>query len=241
MSCGAPPAREFCNPKDVSVLHEPLRSIVAQLIHDAPHKGLVLVSGKRTPYMQYLLRLERCGRLWCSRTCKGHPTTALVGSSHHENRDENHCAADMGGRDIPWMHSVASDYGIWFPVPGENWHIEPHGTPKVHITPYDQWNHPPAKPLPDYKGFKGGATNNSVFKAGGRDNEVSELSILMMALHYIDGPVRTTYDTALQGAWINFSKDQRKLRPKDPLWASPSSAVNEDKIKVAAAWVALQK
>lgn len=240
MSCPAPPPREFCDPHDVGALHEPLRSITAQLIHDAPHKGLALVSGKRTPYMQYLLRLERCGKLWCSSSCKGHPTTALVGHSHHENRDENHCAADLGGRDIPWLHSVASDYGIYFPVPGENWHIEPHGTPKVHITPYDQWGHPAVPALP-FIGFKGGATNASIYKQGGHDNQISELSILMIRLGYIDFPVRTTYDKALQGAWINFCIDQRKLHPRDPLWAKPSSAVNEKQIKVASAWVQLQK
>lgn len=240
MACPAPPAREFCDPRDVGALHEPLRSIVAQLIHDAPGKGLTLVSGRRTPYMQYLLRLERCGKLWCSSSCKGHPTTALVGHSHHENRDETHCAADLGGRSLRWAIDNAARYGLWLPVRGENWHFEPHGAPKVHITPYAEWGHPPAKPRP-FIGFKGGATNASIFKQGGHDNQVSELSILMTRLGYIDFPVRTTYDKALQGAWIDFSTDQRKLHPGDKLWANPSSAVNEKQIKVASAWVELQK
>lgn len=107
----------------------------------------MLVSGKRTDWQQYLLRRERCGKLWCSRACKGHPTTARPGTSNHRNLGPTISAADMGGRDLDWLIKHRHEYGLELTVPGERWHFEPRGTPTRRITPWSE-RHPGPAPTP---------------------------------------------------------------------------------------------
>lgn len=142
MSC-APPPKEFADPRDVGALAEPLRSRVATLIADAPDDGLVLVSGKRTPYQQWLLRHDRCPGRECDPGCKGVPTTALPGRSNHQKG----LAADLGGRALDWANRVKARYGLVTPVRGEPWHFEARGTPSVPIKPYGKPSAPPKRIL----------------------------------------------------------------------------------------------
>lgn len=143
-----PPPYEVANNKDLGELAEPLRSRLAQMIADAPRRGLVLVSGKRTDYQQYMLRVGRVprGQEW-NPAYKGRPLTAIPGRSNHRNLSADIAAADIGGRDLAWARANAHRYGLHFPIPSEDWHAEPHGTPTVPITPYRPTSHTPQEPL----------------------------------------------------------------------------------------------
>lgn len=210
MSNPGPPPKGFCDPTDVSLLAEPLRSIVAQIIHDAPTGGIVPVSLVRTPYMQWLLRHERTpGHEWGPMSLyPGHPRTALPGvkdasgrwvSGSKHQRGE---AADLGGRDMPWLRAHLDDYGVHLAVPGENWHIEvrPGAKPRVPITPFGQHTDPNAgrKWLP----IRPGDTDKSIYARGGFDNEVSELQIRLKKRGFYKGKVDGDNGPATQAAIV---------------------------------------
>lgn len=223
------PRKEFADAKSVAQLAEPLRSRIAQAIADAPRGGLVLVSGKRTDFQQWLLWSSRCPKLTdCNKTCKGPPTTAAPGHSHHRNTDANHCAADMGGRDLDWLGANQAKYGLHRPVKGEKWHFEPHGTPTVRITPYGQQAPAPAPVDPNaghsWRGFKAGDSDRTIYAAGGLDNEVAELQLLLGV------PVTGTHDVVTVARWIAWQATQNRLAPTDARWAHRSSAVTADRI-----------
>ena len=157
------------NPKDVGALAEPLRSRVAAMIADCPHKGeLGLVSGYRDPGTQWDLRLERVGlaNIWRA-DVKGSPTTAVPakwnyqtqrweGGSHHQTGE----AADFGGteRAMVWMHDHRESYGLARTVSSERWHMEAnrrdvltgrvHDRPTVPIPPYGGSHPPTTTPAP---------------------------------------------------------------------------------------------
>jgi hypothetical protein len=132
MACTPPPV-SFSDPRSLADLAEPLRSRVHTLILD--YRGpdpIWLKSGKRTPYLQFLLRQQHgCRGRECDRACKGTPTTAVPGSSKHETGE----AADLAG-DLAHVARVAKSYGLALTVPGEPWHVQAVGTPTVPITPF---------------------------------------------------------------------------------------------------------
>ena len=169
MSCR--PAETYADPRDVAELASPLRERVAQLIHDAPTGGLVLISGRRTPWQQWLLRHQRCPGQECDPACVGNPRTALPGRSQHQRG----LAADLGGRELTWARHRAGAYGLHLPVAGEPWHFE--ATTRTPTVPIGQVPHQ-GQWLP----IQPGDTDRTIAARGGADNEVSELQLRLEAL-----------------------------------------------------------
>jgi len=152
------------NPKDISLLSEPLRSRAHQMIVDCPYPGeLGIVSGLRDPGTQWDLRDQRVGRanIW-NASVKGTPTTAVParwnpatgeweGGSKHQTGKAN----DFGGteRAMQWMHANRERYGLARTVRSERWHQEAdrvdvltgrlHNNPTVTIHPFGGTNPPP--------------------------------------------------------------------------------------------------
>lgn len=120
MSDPCRPPVSYSDPRDVEELAEPLRSRIRAAIADAPTGGLVLVSGYRTPWMQWLLRHERVPGHECDPAYPASPVTALPGRSRHNTRQ----AADMGGRELAWLIANRAAYGLALTVRSENWHFE---------------------------------------------------------------------------------------------------------------------
>lgn len=208
MSCKPP--EDYADPRSVAELAEPLRSRIAQVIHDAPTGGLVLVSGRRSPYQQWLIRHERCPGRECDPGCKGKPVTALPGKSKHQQGK----AADMGGRELDWLIAHESAYGLARTVPSERWHFEAVGTPSVPIAPFGQ----PAKPR-SWQTIRPGDTDQSVYAKGGPDNEVSEVQIRLAKLAarwhspvLNPGKVDGRYGNKGQAAVVAFKRKIRSLQ-----------------------------
>jgi hypothetical protein len=174
MSCQPPVT--YADPRDVAELVEPLRSRVAQLIADAPTGGLVLVSGRRSPWQQWLLRHQRCPGRECDPACKGSPTTALPGRSQHQLGR----AADLGGRELSWAGARAHDYGLVRPVPGEPWHFEP--APWAPSVPVRPWGAPAGPGARSWAPVRPGDTDRTVMARSGRDNAVTELQLRLLAI-----------------------------------------------------------
>lgn len=182
MSC-KPPV-EYANPRDLAQVQEPLRSRLWTAQQDAPRGGLILVSGKRTDWQQYLLRQSHgCMGRECDRGCKGKPTTAVPGRSNHRNLTAQIAAADMGGIDLRWLADHEAEYGLHRPVPGELWHFECNGTPTRKINRYGTLGNPneghhwvPCGPG-DVDGVRG-----TVYARGGYDNQVAEIQIRLKKL-----------------------------------------------------------
>jgi hypothetical protein len=129
----------YANPRDLSVIAEPLRSIIYTAIEDCPY-SLWLNSGLRSPWQQYLLRVGRCGAAMAfDSDCKGNPTTALPYRSKHQQGT----AVDMAGVGLSWLIAHRAEYGLGLTVPGENWHFEVVGSPTRRILRY-----PGTAPLP---------------------------------------------------------------------------------------------
>lgn len=234
MSC-KPPV-DYADPRSVEQLAEPLRSRVAQAIADAPTGGLILVSGRRSPYQQWLLRHERCPGHECDPAYPGHPRTALPGRSHHENRDATHCAADMGGRDMPWFRDHLHDYGLYLAVPGENWHVEPKGTPTARITPFGEHPHKPGQWVP----FHAGDTDATIMSRGGLDNEIAEVQIRLMKRKLYAGPVDDDYGPDTQAAVQAFKRQiiaMQKATGQVP-WPNADSGVGARTIDMLRWWTA---
>jgi hypothetical protein len=123
----------LANPKDVGELVEPLRSRIYTAMQDAPGHGLVLVSGHRSPWQQYLLRVGRVGaRNAFNRNFPGYPRTAIPYSSQHQKG----LAADEGGTALEWLYEHRKEYGLAKTVSSELWHYEAVGIPTRRIIPY---------------------------------------------------------------------------------------------------------
>jgi hypothetical protein len=88
------------------------------MFKDAP-AGASVFSGYRSPALQAQLfaRSDRSGHM-----------VAPPGRSHHGKGD----AADIKG-DLPWFHKHAAEYGLRFPMPYENWHIQADPNTKVPV------------------------------------------------------------------------------------------------------------
>jgi hypothetical protein len=124
---------DMADPHDVGQLAEPLRSRIYTVIQDAPNNGLTLVSGRRSPWQQYLLRAGRVGAsLAFNRNYPGVPRTAIPYSSEHQKGK----AADMGGTAMSWLSQNRTRYGLARTVSSESWHYEAIGTPTARILPY---------------------------------------------------------------------------------------------------------
>ena len=111
-------------PPDVShdpqALAEPLRTAVLWLMANG---NVTLTSGRRSTDAQFRLRGQNgCAGREMDRSCKGHPTTAIPGTSKHETGE----AADLGG-DLAFVRANADRLGIYPAVPGEAWHWQAKG------------------------------------------------------------------------------------------------------------------
>jgi len=134
----------FFNAHDISVLAEPLRSRIYTAMRDCP-SSLSIVSGRRSPWQQYLLRVGRVGAAHAfDSDYPGHPTTALPYHSHHQLGT----AVDMGGAGLGWLQRHRHDYGLDLTVSGEDWHFEVTGAARVPIDPYPDGGAQPPPTLP---------------------------------------------------------------------------------------------
>ena len=190
------------DPKALADVAEPLRSIVHTAIIDARAEGLslYLVSGGRSDGQQWDLRHGRVpAGQECNPAYPGHPRTAIPGRSNHRNLSPKISAADMGGA-LGWLHTHAADYGIHFPVGGENWHIELTGHPPLR--PIIPFYAPVARWIP----VQAGDTNATIRARGGLDNEVTEPQLILAHLGYRPGPVDGTYGAGSQAAMVRFKR-----------------------------------
>lgn len=124
------------NPYDLGELEKPIRDRLYTLFHDAPNRGLTLVSGYRDPGRQWDLRTPDRGipaGQQCNPAYKGRPPTATpavwngkeyVGGSDHQRR----LVGDIGGRDLQWAIDNRARYGLGLTVRTENWHYKASGT-----------------------------------------------------------------------------------------------------------------
>ncbi len=240
MSC-APPPVSYADPTDVGQLAEPLRSRIAALIGHAPTGGLVLISGRRSPYQQWLLRHQRCPGQECDPACAGRPRTALPGASNHQRGT----AADLGGRELAWARSVMRLYGLHTPVTGEAWHFEvdPAVPPSVSIP---TWR-PSGPGHASWQPIRPGDTDQTIAARGGYDNEVSELQIRLHALAASwgdpalePGPVDGDYGPTSQAAVVRFHRRILALQQAthQPLWPSPDRLIGPKKRDMLRWWTA---
>lgn len=182
MACRPPVS--YANPRDLGQVQAPLRDRLWTAMQDAPRGGLILVSGKRSTWQQYLLRQAHgCMNRECDSGCKGTPLTARPGRSHHENLRSDFAAADMGGIDLDWLGRNESNYGIARVVPGERWHFEVVSAPRVKINRYGTKGNPNEGHhwVPCGAGDVDGV-NGTVYKRGGYDNQVAEIQLRLKKL-----------------------------------------------------------
>jgi len=246
MACEPNPREPYCNPRDLGLIPEPLRSIMHTAIVRSPRGGLILVSGKRNDTMQWDLRHERTPGHECGPMSlyPGHPRTAIPGKSKHRNLNSDICAVDFGGIDMQWLRDNATNLGIYLAVPGENWHFQLTGRKPIwDIIPF---NAPPPKPqnpnkLPghDWVGFRPGdfdGVNGSIYKRGGYDNEVAEIQIRLTIVSAswrmpklnpgpIDGIYGKKLDSPTRLATLEFHRVVKAtMRPEwpapDPIWGT---------------------
>ncbi len=185
------------DPKSWRDVHPVLRNKLWTGRIMARKRGLTLElnSGGRSDGQQWDLRRGRCPGRECSRSCKGRPTTAIPGVSRHRNLSEAISAADMMGTGLGYLHTIQRELGIHFPVPGEAWHAENKGKPTIEII---EWpNLAPVEPDRNAERrriqFKANVTDASVYAGGGRDNQVSELQMLLHALGFFPGAPTGNY------------------------------------------------
>lgn len=245
MACRPP--ETWSNPRDVGELAEPLRSRIHTMIIDAPADGLILISGYRTPYMQWTLRNQRCPGRECDRGCRGSPVTAIPYASNHQRRT----AADMGGRALRWAHDNAWRYGLSAEVvPSEDWHFEVRGNPSVRIIPYGA-PRPPDVPVDPNKGrnwlaFGAGATDPMIYANGGLNNQIAEMQLRLTSFALRNrfpeghpGQVDGIYGTKSQWAILAFkvwiAGMQRYMG--QPEWAINTN-VGHDTIAMLRFWTA---
>lgn len=233
MSC-KPPV-DYANPRDVGELAEPLRSRIAQAIADAPTGGLILVSGRRSDYQQWLLRHERVPGHECDPAYPAVPRTAIPGRSHHRNTDAQHCAADMGGRDLDWLIANEDSYGLYRAVKGERWHFEPKGTPTVPIKPYGA----PSKAAA-WIPIRPGDTDATIVARGGQDNEVDELLLRLKKRGFYDGAIDGAYGPKGQAAVTAFKRWVIGLQQLSgqPTWPNADTQVGPKTIAMLRWWTA---
>jgi len=224
-------------PKDAKALAdvaEPLRSYLHTAIIDARAEGLslYLVSGGRSDGQQWDLRHDRVPHGHeCDPAYKGNPRTAIPGRSNHRNLSPTIAAADMGGA-LAWLHRHADDYGIHFPVPGENWHAEITGrTPLRPIIPF---NAPVARWLP----IRAGDTNATIIARGGLANEVTEVQLILARLGFQPGAVDGRYGPGSQAAMTRFKQQIIRLQRAtgQPVWPNADPYVGPKTIAMLRWW-----
>lgn len=127
----------YCSPKDWNEVEPTLRDRARTMCEDSPHRSLILISGHRTPQMQFDLRRQRVphGHEF-DRRYTGHPVTALPYQSKHQGNYPNMryaWAVDLGGGDLTWADGVCHEYGLGMTVRSEDWHFECEGSPRRPI------------------------------------------------------------------------------------------------------------
>ena len=190
------------DPYDLGELVKDLRDRLYTLFHDAPTRGLTLVSGYRDPGRQWDLRAQRVGTAnACNPAVRAVPATAVpaqwngsawVGGSDHQRRT----AADIGGRELQWAINNRARYGLGLTVLSENWHFQAHGidkrtrrpipAPTVRILEYPGPSYDARPPKPARPGvwrpFGQGTTDRKIAAAGGLANQVAEVQIILTQL-----------------------------------------------------------
>lgn len=104
----------YVDPK-INDAQEPFRSALAGLLAEAG--GRVRIGNAWRSTERQAVLYDR----WIRRV-PGQAQAAKPGTSNHEWG----LAADLQG-DLPLAHRLAAKYGLHWPVPGENWHIEKIG------------------------------------------------------------------------------------------------------------------
>lgn len=185
----------------------------------------------------------------------GYACRAIRGSSSPSNHswglavDINAPKNPMGSRlitDMPrWMTDLWKAHGFgWggdYRSRPDAMHMEFLGTPADAARYIAQVQKPKPPVVLPFIGFKLGATDDTIEKAGGRNNQVSELQLLLLMLKYTNAPLSGIYTKQWVEAWIKFQKDQHALTPKDSRWINPSSAVNDHKMNALRWWAANKK
>lgn len=244
MGRGAPPV-EYSDPKDIDQLHITLRYRLKKAMADFKAEGGLyaqLVSGKRTDYMQYLLRLGRVprGEEW-NPAYPGYPLTAVPGRSDHRNISQDISAADIGGTAFKrWLRARQKKYGVLFNISSEDWHIIPYGTPQVNV------NYSPApKPAPKPTPPKPAPTRQEPFTVAQYDdiddkltkilNETTankaNLEILQSRIGFLEGVLIETKAYAREDAYDDLETAQEKVE----LQAKVNAYANAEKAKLKAA------
>lgn len=102
---------------------------------------------------------------------------------------------------------------------------------------------PPADPNAGrkWKAFAKNVTDKGIYAAGGRNDQVAELQLLLNKLGYLPKFTLGSYFSETVNAWIKFKKDQAKLAPKDPRWKDLTSAVKSDQIASLRWWAGQKK
>jgi hypothetical protein len=133
----------------ISGMQPEFRARLAAMMKDAP-KGASVFSGYRSPELQ--------AQLFAHSDRSGH-MVARPGHSHHGAGD----AADLRG-DLGWFHKNAAKYGLRFPMPYENWHIQSDPNTRVPApgSSVASGGHPIKGKLSDFDDFVSGKTAAAV-------------------------------------------------------------------------------
>lgn len=251
--CPEPPGPDY-NSKDWGALDKTLRDALwtAKLYIERTWRlRLELNSGRRSRRQQWRLRRGRVPRgQECNPAYKGNPPTAIPGASKHQNESKERSAADMMGSGLGKLHEIQNLVAIHFPVRGENWHAENNLKRKPTI-PIIEWpNRGPSAPAPkpndpnegrSWIGFAKNVSDAGIYAAGGRNDEVAELQMMLNKVGNYGLKVNGLYYSKSVTAWIDFQNDQYALDRKNPLWKKRSSSVDVDKIAVLRGWYNLLK
>jgi hypothetical protein len=194
---------------DIDQLDPNFRDALMQMIA-ASDGRLYITSGYRSTAEQQALYDEAVATYGADEAANW---AAPPGHSNHEKG----IAADLGG-DLDWAHAHAADFGLYFPMDWESWHVEPVGSrdqssPQAYTTPpsttqYKSLNLPqqPARtPAPEVLMQMLGIGSNSAFNTAHLPNTRSALVSALAAKQpnmptIATTPVPSPANTNLQSA-----------------------------------------